>query len=135
MNKQALAQFIFVTIAVIGLSLLYFLFPATSNNFYPACIFHSVTGFDCPGCGSQRAASALLHGKITDALDFNILFVLAVPIIGYAAFVFCWNVFSKTKIRQQVFYSPAFAKTILFAVLIFWVLRNVPVRPFTWMRA
>jgi hypothetical protein len=135
MNKKALAQFIIVTMAVVILSLLYFFYPAADSNFYPKCIFYSITGFDCPGCGSQRAASALLHGRIMDALDYNILFVLLIPLVFYSAFVFSWNAFSRKKITQNIFYSPVFVKTILFLALVFWVSRNIPVSPFNWLKA
>lgn len=135
MNKNNLTQFIVVTIAVIILSLLYFFYPAATSPFYPKCIFHSITGLDCPGCGSQRAASALLHGNILQALNYNLLFVLLVPFMLYAAFVFSWNVFSGKKIQQGIFYSPVFVKTILVLVLVFWVIRNIPMSPFTWLKA
>jgi len=135
MDKKALTQFILVTIAVIVLSLLYFFYPAATNRFYPTCFFHSITGYDCPGCGSQRAASALLHGKITAALDYNILFVLLIPFVFYAAFVFSWNVFSRKKIQQHIFYSPVFVKILLCLVLAFWIFRNIPAGPFIWLKA
>src|ERR1700724_2011502 len=130
MNKFLVTKFILVSIAVIALSLLYFLYPATNTSFYPACIFHSLTGLYCPGCGSQRAASALLHGSFSKAIGLNILFVLCIPLILYSAFVYSWNVFSQKKMAQAVFYSPLFIKIFLGIVLLFWVLRNIPTAPF-----
>ena len=135
MNKKALAQFIIVTIAVIALSLLYFFYPAASYHFYPTCIFYAATGLNCPGCGSQRAASSLLHGKIMDALNYNVLFVLAVPLVCFSAIVFSWNLFSSRKIGQPLFYHPGFVKAMLVLVLLFWVARNIPLVPFTWLKA
>lgn len=35
------------------------------------CIFHTVTGLYCPGCGGTRAVLALLHGKIGQALYYH----------------------------------------------------------------
>lgn len=37
----------------------------------PACTFHRVTGWDCPTCGLTRAFSALSHGQIGRAFDYN----------------------------------------------------------------
>lgn len=128
-------QFIIVTAAVITLSLLYFFYPATAGNFYPRCIFHLLTGLDCPGCGSQRAASALLHGHLLQAIDFNLLFVLALPFVVYAAFVFSWNIFSSRKITQNIFYSVAFVRTLLIVIAVFCVLRNIPGQPLSWLKA
>jgi len=118
---------------VVVLSLLYFLFPATGYHFYPKCIFHEITGLSCPGCGSQRAASALLHGHLLQAMDYNILCVVSIPFILYSAFVFCWNAFSDKKMKQAIFYSPVFVKTVLVTVLLFAVLRNIPAAPFNWL--
>jgi hypothetical protein len=133
MNKFLVTKFILVSIAVIALSLLYFLYPATNTSFYPACIFHSLTGLYCPGCGSQRAASALLHGDLSRAIGLNILFVLCIPLIVYSGFVYTWNIFNHKKMHQAIFYSPIFIKIFLGMVLLFWVLRNIPTAPFKYL--
>src|SRR5687768_3288825 len=56
--------------------------PAT-ENFFPACPFLSLTGFLCPGCGSQRALHQLLHGNFLAALQLNALLVISVPLLLY----------------------------------------------------
>jgi Protein of unknown function (DUF2752) len=53
-----------------------FRFPPEHFAFYPACPFHTLTGWDCPGCGSTRALAALLHGELLRALSLNPLLPL-----------------------------------------------------------
>ena len=50
----------------------------------PACPWHTVTGFACPGCGSTRAILRLLEGDLAAGLAFN-------PLAACAAtgFVLC----------------------------------------------
>lgn len=130
---SAVLQLIVVSFIVIVLSIFYFTIPAYTTRLYPACIFHKVTGLYCPGCGSQRAGSALLHGNMVKAIGYNVLFVACLPLIGYAAFVFTWNVFSRKKLSQPIFYSPLFVKALLAMIIIFTVLRNIPLAPFNWL--
>lgn len=47
--------------------------------FVPKCPFKLVTGLDCPGCGFQRALHALLHGKIAEAVRYNLFLLYAIP--------------------------------------------------------
>jgi hypothetical protein len=42
------------------------------------CPFRTLTGLDCPFCGSTRAAGALARGDLVAALDHNALLVLLV---------------------------------------------------------
>jgi hypothetical protein len=42
------------------------------------CPWRTVTGLDCPFCGSTRAAATLASGDVIGALDHNALFVLGI---------------------------------------------------------
>lgn len=36
------------------------------------CLFHAVTGLECPGCGMTRAFCAISHGRIVEAFHLNL---------------------------------------------------------------
>ncbi len=52
----------------------------------PKCMFHALTGWNCPGCGSQRAIHALLHGRVADAWSYNALVVCLLPLMALWTF-------------------------------------------------
>jgi hypothetical protein len=62
---------------------LFFLDPATTG-FYPSCLFRTVFGFQCPGCGSLRAAHQLLHGNLEAAWALNKPVVVGLPLAALA---------------------------------------------------
>lgn len=53
--------------------------PSTSR-WAPKCLFRMLTGWDCPGCGAQRAVYALLHGQWSEAWGYNPFFLIITPI-------------------------------------------------------
>lgn len=72
--------------AVVAVGLLYFLFDPAESAFAPKCVFHAVTGWDCPGCGSQRMLHALLHGDMAGAWRANPFLLCAMPLLILLAF-------------------------------------------------
>ena len=62
--------------AVLGSGAVLFFFNPGTHGFYPVCLFHKLTGLNCPGCGGTRAAYQLLHGHLLNALRDNALFIL-----------------------------------------------------------
>ena len=53
-------------LALVAAVAVYFALDPARHPF-PRCMFLTLTGWQCPGCGSQRALHALLHGDIASA--------------------------------------------------------------------
>ena len=51
-----------VVAALVVFGFIYFALDPSRSDLFPRCVFLSLTGYKCPGCGSQRAIHALLHG-------------------------------------------------------------------------
>ncbi len=79
-------RFVLGSIAALlaGIGWLYW-FPPGQSGFYPLCLFHSLTGLSCPGCGATRALHFLLHGEWAVAFRCNALLVIALPWLAFLA--------------------------------------------------
>jgi hypothetical protein len=120
-----LKKFLLITSAL-ALLLIYFFFDARKGGF-PECPFHLFTGWFCPGCGSQRSLSSLLHGNVVEAMHNNILMVLFLPLLLYSAFIHLRYAGAR---RMKLWYDPFFVKIVLAAVVCFWILKNIPQQNF-----
>lgn len=118
-----------LSIAAGALLLLYFYVEPKNGNL-PKCFFHQLTSLYCPGCGLQRSFHALLNGHLLTAIDYNLLFILLLPLIIYFILAFALG---KKYGTSSFIYKPFFSLTILIAVVSFWVLRNIPFTPFLWL--
>ena len=128
MRKPLQNSAIFAAVAA-GAAVLFLFNPATSV-FYPRCLFHETTGLYCPGCGSTRALYWLLHGKPGRALHENALAILAIPLLG--AWVACRYLRRRPPVMNPRF-RLMWVVVMLGVVVAFGVLRNFPVRPFSWL--
>lgn len=76
-------------VVLLGL-MLYGNYDPTKGRWAWQCPFHLLTGWQCPGCGGQRAAYALLHGHVAQAVSYNLFAVIAYPYL--LLFVVRWLV-------------------------------------------
>ena len=114
---------------LIGAASIVFFFDPAEYGLYPACLFHQVTGLNCPGCGGTRALHALMHGHIADAARFNVLFLLCLPYAAWtAARTGVWWLRDQT---MNVAISANWMWTFFALSVAFGIVRNLP--GFEWL--
>lgn len=115
-------------LACAGALYLYFMGP---GNIPLICVFHEVTGLYCPGCGAGRACYSILHGQFLEAFCYNPLMTVLLPLIGLyiAARMVDWVVARGNHIDRKI--NVKFLTWVLVIVVVYGVLRNIPVFPFT----
>ena len=115
-----------IFIVLTGLIIIYKYFNPSNNIYFPKCIFHELTGYECPGCGSQRAIHSLLNFDIRTAISDNVLLVLAIP---YMITGFIFDLIKNPSERIIKLRKQLFGKTIILIIftliILFWILRNI----------
>jgi hypothetical protein len=117
-------------ILIAGLAVLFFVLNPSEHQIFPRCIFHSITGYYCPGCGSQRAIHQLLHLNFAGVVDNNFLFIPAFLLIVYHYLHQMANRIFKWKL-PNIFYFKSTPWIIFGVVIVFWIVRNVSAYPFS----
>jgi hypothetical protein len=100
-------------------------FDPAGASLYPSCPVQASTGTHCPGCGTARAAHALLHFDLRGAFAWNPLTTILSPLLGA---LLLDEVVLRLRGRPLLpFRVPAWAVYALAATLVvFWIARNLP---------
>ncbi len=96
---------------------------------YPTCPWLMISGTWCPGCGTLRALHDLAHLDLAGALARNPLTVVASA--GLLVWFVVWSRRMWTGRQRTTMAPPWMLYGLLWVVLGFWVLRNVP--GWTWL--
>ncbi|MFK8055072.1 MAG: DUF2752 domain-containing protein [Saprospiraceae bacterium] len=114
------------TILVIAGAYIFYNFSPYDSGVFPRCPVFVATGYQCTGCGSQRAIHDLLHLRFASAFASNPFAVLAIPylLIGYVAEWRAPRSAWWARFRRGVFGTKAIW-LILAIIVVFTVGRNV----------
>lgn len=94
-------------------------YPPESSAWYPRCVFKAATGYECPGCGSTRAAHHLLHGRVGQAFRLNpMLFLMGGVMLAAAPSLVRGN-------QPRFITRPWFGWGTLIVVMTWWIVRNL----------
>lgn len=109
-------------VAAVALVAVIFVFDPSQTPIYPRCPSKLITGYDCPGCGSLRAAHALVHGDFATAWAFNPALFFAIPL----AVLFFWGDSRRSpKVVSRIVHHPLTPVMLLVALVAWTVARNL----------
>lgn len=111
-----------IILAIIGLSclfVLYHFFDPAHSVAAPKCPFWLLTGYKCPGCGSQRALHAFLNGHLWEGIQYNYLLL---PLVLYALLIL---VSPRSSKLHSWLTSATACITLVVIFLLWWVGRNL----------
>lgn len=116
-----------------------FLYAVDPNRHavYPECLLYNATGIYCAGCGATRAAYALLHGRVLEALHDNALFIAALPLLLYVigSYVLsAWRAQAWPAIPIDGRKLAWRGISITLVLIAFMIARNLPGAPFDWLK-
>lgn len=129
MNQQEEKNLYLLGWILLGVFLSYFFIgnfsnPDAKNLFHLPCIFRTLTGYYCPGCGGTRACIALLHGHLLRSL-------LCHPVVPYCAAIYVLFMLSHTieilsngKLAIGLRYRDGYIKIAAVIIIVQWILRN-----------
>lgn len=120
-TQRLIAILIFLFIG----GVIYFIFSPEESELFPQCPFHYLTGFDCPGCGSQRAIHHLLHLDVRNAFYSNPLLILAIPYIITGIYFEYFGGREKYPRIRRIIYGKRAIIIVLLVIVLFWIGRNI----------
>lgn len=115
---------ILLTLALVTMAgVIYFQFDPSQHKWFPRCLFLTLTGYQCPGCGTQRALHALLHGQWSEAWHYNAGLLIALPVLA----IYLLGEIKRTAWPRyyRAISHPLAVNLIPVALVAWWILRNL----------
>lgn len=89
------------------------------------CVFHSLTGYYCPGCGGTRACGALLKGQLLRSFLYHPVVVYTAAIYGWYMLTHTIEYLSRGRFMAGMRYRDIYLYLAAGIILAQWVIRNL----------
>lgn len=112
-------KFILLAVVILFFGVSFHYYDPTHSVLALRCPFRMLTGYDCPGCGSQRALHCFMNGRIWEGIQHNYLLL---PLLVYALLLV---VVPRDRKFYHIITSSTACWVLLAVILLWWILRNV----------
>ncbi|MBP3483177.1 MAG: DUF2752 domain-containing protein [Alistipes sp.] len=103
--------------------MIYIVFYLHDWTYAPRCIFRSVSGYDCPMCGAQRAIADLLLGDLKSAFWHNPYLIVISPYVILISITVISRKGSMRKLKSIVM-NIKIVSCYAVLMIIWWFFRN-----------
>lgn len=114
-----------ISLMLVAVVFMFYTFDPGDMPLFPKCPFLLVTGYECPGCGSQRAVHDLLHLDLKGAFSQNALILFLIPYILLGIYLGFFNGKHRFPRLEKLFFGKWAAIIVVSGIIIYGVLRNV----------
>jgi hypothetical protein len=120
-RKRIIILAVIVLLAIAAI--VYFFIDPEKYGIFPRCPILALTGFKCPGCGSQRVLHSLLNGDLRQAAHYNAFLLAAIPVIA----IYLINDYTKLHSSRldKVLNHPVTIGMLGVLTMAWWILRNI----------
>lgn len=91
----------------------------------PGCLFHRLTGLNCPGCGGTRALQAFLRGDWAAAWHYNIFLWLSLLLLAEEYVRLAWAELRGVEPLSSTRFYTTLLRGYGLAAVLWFILRNV----------
>ena len=119
-----LGKIAFVPVIVFCLIFANYIYPDHWKiGIFENCVFKSISGFPCPGCGGTRALVSLFRGNVVDSFFYNPSVIYA--FLAYIHFWFCMYINKHSNIKKISIKVELYAYIFVGIILIQWIIKIV----------
>ena len=126
MSKRAkIGLSVAITLLLLAALFVFYTFDPAEQALFPRCPFLLLTGYECPGCGSQRAIHSLLHAQFRAAFRYNALMLVAIPYVLLGIYLQFFDGDRRHPKIGKIFFGRWSALTVLILISLYWIGRNL----------
>lgn len=114
-----------ISLLLVAVAFMFYLFDPEEMAVFPRCPFLLATGYECPGCGSQRAVHDMLHLDFKSALSQNTLILLLFPYILLGLYLVFFNERRRFPKLEKLLFGKWAAILVVSGIMVYWVVRNL----------
>lgn len=110
---------------LVAVVFMFYIFDPETQPLFPKCPFLLTTGYECPGCGSQRAIHDVLHLDFINAFSHNVLILFLIPYILLGIYLEFFNGKHRFTKLERIFFGKWAAIIVVSGIIFYWVVRNL----------